>query len=61
MIPTLRDKEYRRGLDELNLFTLKNRRLRRKLIAKFKTLESFFSGDNRNFFTLNEKHTQNNG
>ena len=41
MIPSLRNKPYEERLDQLNLFSLRKRRLRGKLIECFKILKGF--------------------
>ena len=41
MIPSLRNKSYEERLDQLNLFSLRKRRLRGKLIECFKILKGY--------------------
>lgn len=61
LIPSIRKKGYQRRLQDLGLYTLETRRLRGQLIEVFKILKGFNNVDYRNFFTLNENQTRNNG
>jgi len=58
LIPSLRRKGYPRRLEELNMFTLKERRLRGQLIETFKILKGFSKVDPRHYFELCENMTR---
>ena len=61
MIPSLRNINYERRLDRLNLFSLEKRRLRGQLIETFKILKGINNIDYRNIFALSENQTRSNG
>ena len=62
MIPSLRNKSYEERLVNLNLFTLRKRRLRGKLIECFKILKGFTNVDFDKLFLIDDtSRTRNNG
>ncbi len=61
MIPSLRNKPYEERLPHLNLFSLAKRRLRGKLIERFKILNGFTNVDPTKLFVMNDStRTRNN-
>ena len=62
MIPSLRNKSYEERLTQLNLFSLKKRRLRGKLIECFKILKGFTNVEFDKLFLVDDAaRTRNNG
>lgn len=61
LIPEVRHMGYERRLEELNLFTLEQRRLRGQLIEAFKIIRGFSNVPITDFFTLSENPTRNHG
>lgn len=63
LVPSLRGKSYQERLKELNLFSLKKRRLRGQLIECFKTLKGFNNVDATKVFSLatDNNNTRGNG
>ena len=62
MIPSLRNKSYEERLEELNLFTLSQRRLRGDLIQAFKIIKGIDNMDCSKYFTLDlSNYTRGNG
>ena len=62
MIPSLRNKSYEERLTQLNLFSLRKRRLRGKLIECFKILKGFTNVEFDKLFLVDDAaRTRNNG
>ena len=62
IIPSLRNKSYEERLEELNLFTLSQRRLRGDLIQAFKIIKGIDNMDCSKYFTLDlSNYTRGNG
>ena len=62
MIPSLRNKSYEERLKELNLFPLKQRRLRGDLIQVFKIIKGIDNLDYSKYFTIDSSnYTRGNG
>ena len=61
LIPNIRNKSYENRLKQMNLFSLKKRRLRGDLIQVFKVLKGIDNVKAENLFTLNTNQTRNNG
>lgn len=55
LIPSLRNKQYEERLKDLNLFSLKKRRLRGRIIECFKIIKGFNNINPSNLFTFNQK------
>ena len=57
LVPELREYDYERRLQELNLFSMKVRRLRGDLIEMYKFMTNKYSIDHSRFFKLSDKST----
>ena len=61
LIPELRHLSYESRLEKLGMPTLRTRRIKLDLVQAYKILHGFDNVDYKNYFTLNENCTRNNG
>ena len=61
LVPEIRYKGYARRLEDLDLFTLEQRRMRGQLIETFKIIRGFSQVDPNNYFVMCDNPTRNHG